>query len=441
MSVGSFEYDWQKTVSISAAPFVYAGYLVVILFVFGFGGWALTFTIAGAVIAPGTVAADGQNIMVQHLEGGIVASLAADEGSRVAKGEPLLFLNDTADKVRLTRLQEQLIATESQLARLVAERDSADAPVMPADFDLYPLALEAKASFGEQKKQFEAGKARYDAERKILFQRKGTLTESLNGLRAQKLSVQKQLSILQEEATLQKQLLARGLATRELHTSLERSIADLIGQVASLSAQIAGTVSQIGEVSVQIERLTTARVHDAITELSASRVTAADLREQVRAAEAVLDRTTIRAPAAGVIVRSRFNSVGSVIGPGEVVMELLPTTSELIVEAHIRPQDIDAIKVGQDAEMSFVALNARTTPKVKGKVFYVSADHLTTQNSDQAYYAVRLRIGKDLPPEIRAGQIYPGMPVQVFVSTGQRTFAEYLVRPLLDSIDLAFRQP
>ena len=416
------------------------GYLAIALFVGAFGGWAVTAPIASATIAPGVIAAAGQNVMIQHLEGGIIRQVVAHEGEHVKKGDPLLILDDTAAQDTLNRLLKQLIASEAEISRLDAERDDADDLVMPSDFGDYPAALGAKREFQEQERQFSASKARFNAQEQILHQRIGSLKEAVKGLQVQKDAIEKQIGILQNEADIKKKLLDKGLASRSEYASLENDIANLVGQSGSLEAQLASIVSQVGEASEQVEQLKTTRVHDAITALNKARTDVADLDEQIHTARSVLDRTTLRAPVDGIIVRSVYNSAGSVIKPGEVVMELLPTSSALIVEAHVQPQDIDQIRLDQHAEMSFTALNTRTTPKVSGKVFYISADHLVTPNTGKAYYVVRLKINQDLPPEIRPDQIYPGMPVEAFISTGSRTFAEYLVKPLLNSMDLAFRQ-
>jgi HlyD family secretion protein len=178
-----------------------------------------------------------------------------------------------------------------------------------------------------------------------------------------------------------------------------------------------------------------------VTELNKVRTDISDLEQQVVAARAVLDRTTIRAPVDGIVIRSAHNSTGSVIRAGEVVMKLLPTTNNLIVEAHVSPQDIDSVRSSQKAEMMFTAFNTRTTPRIKGEVAYVSADHLIApDNSGQAFYVVRLKIDKDLPAGVMRDRIYPGMPVEVFITTGRRTLADYLIRPLLDSMHKAFRE-
>jgi HlyD family secretion protein len=165
-----------------------------------------------------------------------------------------------------------------------------------------------------------------------------------------------------------------------------------------------------------------------------------DVEEQISAAQSVLERTVVRAPADGIIVRSVYNTPNSVVRPGEVIMEILPTTRELIVEARVRPEDIDKIRVGQDARMHFRALNPRTTPQVAGKVFYMSADRLVDQKNGQPYYTIRLKIAEELPPAIKPDQIYPGMPVDSFIAVGPRTFASYLVQPIVDSFGKAFRE-
>lgn len=433
-------YRWQEQVKGRTGPMRLVGYTTMALFVIAFGGWATLAPIAGATIAPGIIAAAGQNVSIQHLEGGIVEYVVAHEGDHVSKGDVLLVLDDTAAQVQLNRLLEQVIASEAQIARFEAERDGSVALAIPDDFENFPPPLDPKLEFYEQKKQFLARKARYDSQEQILVQRRNSLQDAMNGLQAQKLAIERQLAILDGEASIQRQLLDKGLTTRNQLMGLERSIADLTGQSGALTAQIASMVSQIGEALAQIEQLTTSRVEEAVSDLNTTRVAVADLREQVRAARHVLARTMVRAPADGVVVQSVHNSRGSVVRPGEVVIELLPTTNELIVEARIQPQEIDSVKLDQTAEMALIALNTRVTPKLRGKVFYISADHLTTPDTGQAYYAVRLKIDQDLPPEIKTDQIYPGMPVQAFISTGTRSFVDYLLRPILDSMDLAFRQ-
>jgi HlyD family secretion protein len=435
---------WQDGIRTGTRAIAVVGYAALAVFVGGFGTWAMTAPIASATVAPGTVAAAGENVMIQHLEGGIVKEVVRHEGDRVQKGDPLLILDSTVAKSQLDRLLQQLIAKRAEMAVLEAERDGARELRMPAILLEFPKELGADAVFAEQRKQFLATMARFESEQRILGQRVQALEKSLDGLNAQKEADQKQLSIVREEAERKKKLLDQGLTSRDEYTVLLRSAADLTGQEGSLEAQIASTVSQLGEARAQIERLKTSRVEDAVTKLNQDRDDAADLVQRVLAARSVLDRTVVRAPVDGIIVHSVYNSPGSVIGAGQAVMELLPTTKELIIEAHVRPQDIDSIKLGQEAEMRFTALDVRRTPRVMGKVFYISADHLVANSKTgpaaQPYYVVRLKIDQDLPPEITPSQIYPGMPAETYIATGERTFADYLIRPLLDSMGRAFRE-
>jgi len=433
-------YRWTQSVDTRTGSVSLFGYAFMIVCLGGFGLWASTAPLAGATIAPGYVAAAGQNIMIQHLEGGIIKTIHAREGDRVKAGQSLLTLDSTQAEAQLNRLLKQLAALRAKAMRLEAERDLKGKLVIPQDIvrssrgDGFPDVVI------EQQVEFDARYARYVAEREILNQRTSALKEAIVGLEGQKKASQDQLTIVREEIERKKQLLENGLTNRSEYTNLLRAEAELIGQVGSLQSQIASSSTQIIETRQQIERLTTARVEDAVAELNTERATIADIEEQARAAEAILDRTVIRAPADGIVVRTVHNSVSSVIRAGEPFMELLPTSDQLVIEARISPQDIDTLSIGQEAMLNFSALNARITPQVQGTVTYISADRLVDQSSGQPFYTARLKITDDLPAEVSPDQIYPGMPVETYISTGDRTFLEYLVRPLLDSFGRAFRE-
>ncbi|CAN7243881.1 HlyD family type I secretion periplasmic adaptor subunit [Mesorhizobium sp. LjNodule214] len=433
-------YDWTKSVDTSTANVSRFGYAFIIVCLGGFGLWASTAPLAGATIAPGYVAAAGQNMMIQHLEGGIIKTIGAREGDHVKAGQPLLTLDSTTAEAQLNRMLKQLAALRAKSMRLEAERDLGSKLVIQADIvrssrgDGFPDVV------AEQQVEFNARYARYIAEREILKQRIQALREAMSGLDQQKKASENQLKIVREEIERKKQLLEDGLTNRTEYTNLLRVEAELIGQVGSLQSQIASSSTQVVETKQQIERLTTARVEDAVAELNSERATIADVEEQARAAQAILDRTVIRAPADGIIVRSVHNSPQAVIRAGEPFMELLPTSDLLVIEARISPHDIDTLRIGQQARLHFSALNARITPQVDGTVTYISADRLVDQASGQPFYTARLKITDDLPPEVSRDKIYPGMPVETYISTGERTFVEYLVRPLLDSFGRAFRE-
>ncbi|WP_111546638.1 HlyD family type I secretion periplasmic adaptor subunit [Mesorhizobium kowhaii] len=433
-------YRWQDDINIRTEKITFLGGAAVAAFLFAFGLWAAMAPLAGATIAPGVVAAAGQNVMIQHLEGGVIHTIRFKEGDRVRRGQALIQLDPTLAQAQLNRVLKQWIVERAEMARLEAERDGLTAIVLPKGVGSYASTSEFSDVFTEQNKEFQARLARHNAEQEILKQRVAALQDSIVGLEAQKKAAIDQLAIVNEEANRKKGLLEKGLTKRSEYSDLLRSVAELVGQTGSLEAQIASSVTQTVEARQQIERLTTSRVEDAVAELNKARAQVADLEEQINATRSVLERTTIRAPVDGIIVRSVYNSEGSVMRAGEVAMELLPTTDDLIVEAQIKPQDIDSIRIGQDANMMFTALDARSTPKVPGKVFYISADRLITPNTGQPYYTVRLKMADKLPPQVKPEQVYPGMPVETFISTGERTFLVYLSKPLMDSFQRAFRE-
>ncbi|TPJ62196.1 HlyD family type I secretion periplasmic adaptor subunit [Mesorhizobium sp. B2-7-1] len=418
----------------------FAGYAAIALLIGGFGYWAAKAPLAGAVITQGTIAATGGNILIQHREGGIIKQLLVHEGDRVREGQELILLDRTAAEADLNRLTRQWIALKASAARLEAERDGLATLAPIAEPAPAPFQPEFENLIREQKKEFDARLARFRSEQSILAQRVAMHRESVTGLNAQKLAIEQQAEVVKKELGIKTDLLDRGLTDRNEYSLLLRSEADLVGQAGALEANLASANTQIIEAEVQTERATTQRVEEALTKLDDVRTNLADIEERMRAAQAVLQRTTITAPAAGIVVSSTYNSQGSVIGPGEKIMEILPTSSGLIVDAKLRPKDIDQVHVGQQAKLRLSALNTRLTPEVPATVSEISADRLIDQATHEPYFRAKLKITDALPAGVKREQLYPGTPVDAFISTGDRTFFEYLVRPMMDSFARAFRE-
>ncbi|TGT70872.1 HlyD family type I secretion periplasmic adaptor subunit [bacterium M00.F.Ca.ET.159.01.1.1] len=418
----------------------FAGYAAIALLVGGFGYWAASAPLAGAVITQGTIAATGGNILIQHREGGIIRQLLAHEGDRVREGQELILLDRTAPEADLNRLRRQWIALKASAARLEAERDGLDRLAPIAEPAPAPFEQDFEKLIREQQKEFDARLARFRSEQSILAQRVAMHRESVKGLNAQKLAIEQQAEVVKKELGIKTDLLGKGLTNRTEYSQLLRSEADLVGQAGALESYLASANTQIVEAEAQIERATTQRVEEALTKLDDVRTNLADIEEQMRAAQAVLKRTTITAPAAGIVVSSIYNSQGSVVAPGEKIMEILPTSSGLVVDAKLRPKDIDAVHVGQKAKLRLSALNTRLTPEVPATVSEISADRLIDEATHEPYFRARLKIADPLPASVKAEQLYPGTPVDAFISTGDRTFFEYLVRPMMDSFARAFRE-
>jgi HlyD family type I secretion membrane fusion protein len=417
-----------------------AGYAATALLVGGFGYWAAEAPLAGAVIAQGTIAATGGNILIQHREGGIISQLLVHEGDRVREGQQLILLDRTAPEADLNRLTRQWMALKANAARLEAERDGLDRLAPVGEPAPAPFQQEFQNLMREQQKEFDARLARFRSEQSILAQRVAMHRESVKGLDAQKLAIEQQTEVVKKELGIKTGLLDKGLTNRTEYSQLLRSEADLVGQAGALEADLASANTQIVEAEAQTERATTQRVEEALTKLDDVRTNLADTEERMRAAQDVLQRTTITAPAAGIVVSSAYNSQGSVVAPGEKIMEILPTSSGLVVDARLRPKDIDQVHVGQPAKLRLSALNARLTPEVPATVSEISADRLIDGTTREPYFRARLKIADALPPGVKADQLYPGTPVDTFISTGNRTFFEYLVRPMMDSFARAFRE-
>ena len=437
---GAGDTVWAKAVPTSTRSIATFGYAAIALFMGGFGVWAATAPIDSAAIASGHVAAAGQNLAIQHLEGGIVSEIRVSEGDQVEAGEVLLVMDDTQSRASRNRLLKQSIGLRIQLARLEAERDESDELVFPEDLVASAQAESMTDLMREQQREFETRLEGHEQERVILQQRLAALDEQINGLRSQVKSGQDQRAVILEEIDRKKQLLDRGLTGRDEYTQLLRSDAELFGQIAQSEAAIASAQTQVIEASEQLARLETQRIETAVTELSETRTRLSDVEEQLAAADDVLSRVVVRSPTDGVVVALNGIKSGSVVSGGQEMAEILPTDGDLIIEARLSPLDIDAVSIGQKANLRFSALNARITPEVDATITFVSADRRIDEVTQEPYYTARLEISENLPPEIDMEQIYPGMPVETFITTGERTFLEYLAKPITDSMSRSFRE-
>lgn len=430
--------EWAQGVPSSTGRPAMAAYALMATFLIVFGAWGIGAPLEGAAVASGVIAAAGKNIQVQHLEGGNIDQVLVREGDRVRAGAALYRLDRTSPQSQLNRLLKAKLSFEARATRLKAERDGktslvfSDALQKLTEFDSAQIV-------SEQNDDFLTGLRSYESEIKILQERMSALQGSVSGLLAQKKAAEDQFAIVTEEISRKDLLLQKGLTDRSQLSALMRDKAGLLGQIGVVTSEIAAIQTQIAEAALQIEQAKAKRIEEASKELTDIRRQETDFEEQIVAAKSALDRTVVAAPVDGIIVRLNINSKGSVVHPGETLLELLPTTNELIVEAKFDPKQVDSIHLKQQARLRFIALNARSTPEVSATVTFISPDRLVDTATGQSYYPVRLRIEK-LPEEIAPDQVYPGMPVEAFITTEERTFAEYLIRPLIDSFKLAFRE-
>lgn len=437
----STQFRWQERIRSGTGRISAGGYAIVALMVGSIGYWAYTAPLAGAVVAPGAVAAAGRNILVQHLEGGVVREILAEEGNIVTAGQPLILLDTTEPLTLLNRLRNQAASLRMHMLRLETERDSREGMTFPSTLagdGIDEAAL--RMFFDEQQKEFMVRQARFEAEREVFHQRVAINQEAVNALQAQKEALIRQLEVVREEISIKFKLLEKGLTYRTEYTALLRTEADLIGESGSIEAQLAASRGRVIEARADMEKHLTLRVQEAVAQLNEVRTSAIDVQQQIFAAEATLERTTLRAPADGIVVSTVYNAVGSVVSPGEKVLEILPTLPKLIIEARISPTDIRRVHRGQQARLRLTALNRRLTPEVAGTVVHVSADRLFDQIAREYYYTVRFMIDETLPPDVSMEDLLPGMPVEAMVVSESRTFLEYLAKPIADSFHRAFTE-
>jgi HlyD family type I secretion membrane fusion protein len=427
-------------VNTNARPWIIFGTLCILLIFVGFGGWAATARLSSAVITQGVMAVDGKRKLVQHLEGGIVETLLVRDGDVVEAGDGVITLDPVRPRSMLAIITSALLKELASEARLIAERDGSDKISYRAELAAEIDSPEVRALTISQNAIFEARRTSLKGEVAILEQRIAQLGDETKGLTAQRESKQRQMEFIKEELDGLRQLMALGQTTKPRILQLERSAADLLGQEGELLSSIARTQKTVGETKLQIIQRQQDFQKSVTEELEAVQSRLRDLQERAVTARDVLKRINITAPVGGTVVNMAAHSVGAVIKPGETVLEIVPGKDNLVVEVSIRPQDIDIVTLEQDAAVRLLAFKQRTTPLLHGKVIYVSADSLENPTTRQQYYVARIAVPDEEIARLGTLKVQPGMQVEVMIQTGDRTAFQYLIQPMVDSVNKAWRE-
>jgi len=444
--------EWYRGVPLSAKWPIFAGLATLVVWLGCFGVWAGVAPLNSAVVAPGTFVATGQNKLVQHFEGGIIREIAVKDGDAVEANQVLVRMDDTAADTKLRRLVIKKYRQLAMKARLEAEMSSSDTIETPAAFSETARDPEIKAIFERQRAELRARRASLATEESVLRKQIAGLEESIRGYQAQVQSTKDRIALFVEELKDKDSLLGQQLIRKSDVLALRRSEASLGGELGEYLGRIADSKERIAQANERIAQLHSTALRDAIKELRETETDLDDVEEQIRAAQDVVDRVDVRSPVRGIVVKRNFHTPGGVVSPGAVILELLPIGEERIIEAHVNPKDISHVSVGQQALVRLSALNQRITPMVGASVIYVSADALAEQvqvktetrpDSDtrREFYVVRVRLDQDdilrrMPEFIPT----PGMPADVYIKTGERTFFEYIMKPVFDSFSRAFRE-
>jgi epimerase transport system membrane fusion protein len=414
------------------------GVAIVLVTLGAFGGWASLAPLSSAALAPGVIIVDGYRKTVQHLEGGIVKTIAVRDGQSVEKDDVLLTLDDTQPRAQLELLRGQYIIAAAREARLAAQRDGLDSVRYPTALHGNRGDARVRAAIAIQDQVFRVRKAAIDGEVALHRRQIDQLRAQIEGLRAQRASRERLVKSFEEEWRDFSSLLAEGYTEKQRVRDLERKLAQSEGERGELLANIAEAQLRIGETELRILQLQKDFQREVAAELTEVQAALFDLRQRMQSLEDTVRRTVIRAPEAGMVLALTVHTIGAVVPPGGPLLDIVPQHEQLIVEAQVSPLDIDRVKVGQGAEVRFTAFNSRETPRIDGQLIAVSADRLVDDSGTdrKPYYLARVEVeaaGLDI---LHAQQLelVPGMPAEVLINTGERTFLQYLLKPLRDSV-------
>jgi len=415
------------------------GLAVVALLAGGVGGLAATTELSGAVIAPGSLVVDSNVKKVQHPTGGVVGELRARDGDKVKAGDIVVRLDETVTQANLAIVVKSLNELQSRLARLEAERDNVDTIVFPAELLARAGDPELARSMTGEQNLFEFRKSARAGQKAQLRERIAQLKEEIQGLTGQVAAKKRETELIGQELEGVRDLWRKNLVQIQRVTALERDAARLEGERGQLIASTAQAKGKISEIELQILQIDQDLRSEVAKDLREVQGKIAELVERKVAAEDQLKRIDIRAPQNGMVHQSTVHTVGGVITPGEAIMLIVPEADALTVEAKLAPQDIDQVRVGQTAALRFSAFSQRTTPELDGVVSRVSADLTTDQRTGAAYYVVRITLSESELARLEGLRLVPGMPVEAFIRTGERTVLSYVMKPFTDQITRSFR--
>lgn len=418
------------------------GFTGLLILVGGFGTWAVVSNIAGAIIASGRIEVDRNRQVVQHPDGGVVDEILVDEGDEVEAGTTLIKLDSKLLKSELLITEGQLFELMSRRGRLEAERDGRhDIAFDPVLTDAAQLRPEVFDLIEGQRRLFHARQDSIANELEQLEKRRGQIRNQIEGIDAQQRSLVRQLELIEIELTNQQSLLDRGLAQAGTVLNLQRTAANLEGTLGELKASEAQAEGRITEIQIEMLNLQTRQREEAITRLRDLQYRELELAEQRRSLQERLSRLDIKAPVSGVVYGLQIFTPRSVIRPADPVLYLVPQDRPLVIATRIEPIHIDEIFVGQTVILRFSGLDQRQTPELSGTVTKVSADAFEDANSQLSFYRAEVVLNDGEQSKLPGGTVLiPGMPVEAYVRTDDRSPIAYLVKPLADYFTKAFRE-
>ena len=417
---------------------VFVGLFALMLLVGGFGSWSIFSSLAGAIVASGRVEVEQNRQIVQHLDGGIVAEILVKEGDRVSAGQTLIKLDSASLGSEFTIVQSQLFELMARRARLEAERDTSAALTFDPELDqLAKTSAEIAELMDGQTRLFDARAESVTREREQLAKRREQILDQVRGIEAQTEALVQQIALISEELEAQNSLLERGLAQASRVLALRREEARLLGQVGELRAGKAQAEGRTTELDIESLKLTSSLREEAISQLRDLRVQELELRERRQR----LSRLAIQAPASGIVYGLTVNTPRAVIRAAEPVLYVVPQDRPLVIAAQVPVIHIDKVYAGQSVNLRFSALDQRRTPELYGQVVTVSADAFMDEAQGTSYYRAEIALNTGELAKLPEGAVLiPGMPAEAFILTSERSPMDYLIKPLWDYFEQAFRE-
>lgn len=425
---------------ISVKRYIIMGFGTIFLLFGGMGGWAATTDLAGAVLGPGTVVVASNVKKIQHPTGGVVGKIFVKNGDHVKAGDVLVRLDETVTRAQLQVVTKQMDELLGRQARLRAERDDAQAVTFPDDLLKRSSEPAVSQILSGEKTLFETRVSARQAQKGQLGERISALNEEVSGLTQQAEAKQRELDLIGKELAGLEQLEAQKLVPTSKMMALRREGARLEGERAQLQAQAGSSRGRIAEIELQKLGIDVEAKSDIVKDLRDTEGKLVELTERRTAADDQLRRIDLISPVDGVVHQMSVFTVGGVINTAETLMQIVPESDRLVVEAKIAPQDIDQARTHTEAVIRFPAFNSRTTPQLNGRVASVSADITRDERTNISYYTARIEISDEEMAKLKGQKLVPGMPAEVQIATTSRSALSYLARPVEDAFSKAFRE-
>ncbi len=408
----------------------------------GFGGWAMTARMSGAVVTSGNVVVSSDLRTVQHPDGGIVGDVHVGNGDRVAAGDVVMTLDDKLLSGSHALVDDRLVAVEAQLVRLTAERDSLGAFSLTEELTSREDETKVQRALATQRALMDARRLTQEGEVAALEEKITQIEQEISGLEAQYDATLEEIDLIDSELDGLTQLFDKGLTPANRVTTLKRQRSGLLGNSGGLMSQIAVARGRISETRVNILQLEKSFREKVMNEISTLEVELDGLKERRAAAELQLARVEIKAPTDGFVHEIGVQTIGGVVSPGEVIMQIVPEGDVLVVTASVMPQDINNVSVGQEATVVIGAFDHHIAPRLDGSVQFVSADLKTDPTTGAPFYEARVALDSGAVETLgnRELTLLPGMPAEVYIETGERTLFQYLLEPLSKQIRSTFRE-